>query len=268
MNEPNKKSKNKELLRLLPVVLSGIAVFSGLALTVLLTEPDEKSVDYTTTSIETSLAVSAQNATSSVNIDSITLKQAGFIAVRSIDNGRLGQIIEISRYLNEGIHTNITIPLGDFYEGGDELIVMAYEDTGDDKVFNDFDQPLKVDGVPLTVYVATGAPVPSSVTTNTGNADAIHTMGNSTMATVRYTDTGFEPKELSVPLGAMVHFVNESTKEMWVASNEHPGHSILPTFDQFMTGDQYVYVFDTIGSWKYHDHLNPTAEGVITVETK
>lgn len=252
-------------------IISGIVVMVGIGIVVFLTI-DKKTpsavVPTTATSAEVGLVISAQDVTSSVNVDSVTLPQAGFLAIRSIDNGRLGQIIEISKYLNAGTHTDIKIPLGDFYEGGEELIVMAYEDIGEDKVFNDFDRPLQIDEVPLSVYVATGAPVPSSITTNTGNADAIHTMGNSSMATVRYTDTGFEPQELSIPLGAMVHFVNESTKDMWVASNEHPGHSILPTFDQFMTGDQYVYVFDTIGSWKYHDHLNPTAEGVITVETK
>jgi plastocyanin len=234
-------------------IISGIVVMVGIGIVVFLTI-DKKTlsavVPTTATSAEVGLVISAQDATSSVNVDSVTLPQAGFLAVRSIDNGRLGQIIEISRYLNAGTHTDIKIPLGDFYEGGKELIVMAYEDVGEDKVFNDIDRSLQIDEVPLSVYVATGALVPPSITTNTGNADAIHTMGNSTMATVRYTDTGFEPQELSIPLGAMVHFVNESTKDMWVASNEHPGHSILPTFDQFMAGDQYVYVFDTIGSWK------------------
>lgn len=251
-------------------IISVIVIIASVGIVAFLTtkEKSPSVLQTTVTSTEVSLVVSAQDATSSVNVDSVILPQAGFLAVRSIDNGRLGQIIEISKYLDAGTHADIKISLGDFYEGSEELIVMAYEDAGEDKVFNDLDRPLEVDGTPLSVYVATGVPVPSSITTNTGNADAVHTMGNSTMATVRYTDTGFEPKELSIPLGAMVHFVNESTKDMWVASNEHPGHSILPTFDQFMTGDQYVYVFDTVGGWKYHDHLNPTAEGVIIVEEK
>ncbi len=251
-------------------IISGVVIVAGIGIVFFLTTKDkpQTEIPVTETSTKTGLVVSAQVATSSVKVDLVTLPKAGFLAVRSIDSGRLGQIVEISRYLNVGSHTNIEIPLGDFYEGGDELIVMAYEDTGGDKIFNDFDQPLKVDGVPLSAYVATGASVPPSITTNTGDADAVHMMGNSAMATVRYTDSGFEPKELSVPLGTMVHFVNESTNDMWVASNEHPGHTDLPTFDQFMTGDQYVYVFDTTGSWRYHDHLNPTAEGVIAVEEK
>lgn len=253
------------------LIISGVVVAVGIGVVFFFTTKEKPQSDMppSTTSTEVSLEVAAQNATDSVGVTSVTLPKAGFLAVRSIDDGRLGQIIEISEYLSVGTHTDINIPLGDFYEGGEELIVMAYEDVGDDKVFNDFDQPLKVNEAPLSVYVATGAPVPSSITTNTGNADAIHTMGNSTMATIRYTDSGFEPKELSVPLGTMVHFINESTNDVWVASNEHPGHTDLPTFDQFgfgKTGEQYVYAFDQAGAWRYHDHLNPTAEGVIIVE--
>lgn len=253
------------------IIISGaLIVVIGIGIAFFLTTK-EKLPSNTSPSVrdtEAGITVYAQETTSVVNVDSVTLPKAGFLAIRSIDGSRLGQIIEISQYLSAGSHTSIEIPLGDFYEGGDELIVMAYEDTGADKVFNDLDQPLKIDGTPLSVYVATGAPVPAAITMNTGNADAIHTMGDSTMATIRYTDRGFEPKELSVPAGTVVYFVNESTQDMWVASNEHPGHTDLPTFDQFgfsKTGERYAYTFDQIGTWSYHDHLAPVFGGIITV---
>ena len=270
---------NKELIQNQPIknesqslsmAISGVVILLGISLVFFLNNRNNtpQEVAATATTINAALVVPAQVATDSVHIDQVTLPKAGFLAVRAIDNDRLGQIIEISQYLAGGNHTDINISLGDFYEGGEKLIVMAYEDSGGDKTFNDLDQPLTVNGVPLSVYVETGASVSASIVSNTGNADAMHTMGNTTMATVRYTDTGFEPKELSIQLGAMVQFANVSTKKMWVASNEHPGHSILPTFDQFQTGDQYTYVFDKAGTWEYHDHLNPTAVGVITVESK
>ncbi len=145
---------------------------------------------------------------------------------------------------------------------------MAYTDDRNDKVFNDVDQPLLVDGIPLARYVETGEPVPANIANNNQTANALHTMGTTTMATVRYTDAGFEPKELSVPVGTVVMFVNESTTGMWVASNEHPAHSILPTFDQFKTsppGSTYVYTFDVKGVWVYHDHIKPSLVGHIIV---
>ncbi len=218
--------------------------------------------------VGTSLQVSSQIATSSVVINSVTLPTAGFLAVRTVEGDRLGQVVEISQYLTKGKHTDITINLGDFYEGGKALLVMAYTDDRNDKVFNDVDQPLLVDGIPLARYVSTGEPVPANIANNNQNANALHTMGTSTMATVRYTDTGFEPKELSVPVGTIVMFVNESSAGMWVASNEHPGHSILPTFDQFKIspkGSTYGYTFDVKGMWTYHDHSKPDMIGTVDV---
>lgn len=252
------------------MIISGVVIVVGIGMVFYLSTKEKSSNDMlpSATNTEARLVVSAQNATSAVKVDSVTLPKEGFLAVRSVDNGRLGQIIEISRYLSIGTHTDINILLGDFYEGGEELIVMAYEDAGDDKVFNDFDQPLKIGDVPLSVYVATGAQVPPSITTNTGNTDAIHTMGNSTMATIRYTNEGYVPANITVKAGTMVMFVNESDQDMWVASNGHPAHLDLPTFDQFefsAKGSQYVYTFDQVGAWKYHDHIAPIYGGIITV---
>ena len=270
MNEepaPHQVLKNQSSFAM---AISGVAILLGISMLFILNNqynpPQQPALPVATTTAV--LIVPAQIAKDAVRIERVSLPQAGFLAVRAIDKDRLGQIVEISRYLTAGTHSDITISLGDFYEGGEELIVMAYEDTGSDQTFNDLDQPLTIHEVPLAAYVSSGAVVPASIVINNANADTPHIMGGTAMATVRYTDTGFEPVELAVPVGAMVQFVNQSTKQMWVASNEHPAHSILPTFDQFQTGDQYVYVFDTDGAWEYHDHLNPTAGGVVTVTAR
>tara|TARA_B100000508_G_scaffold4874_2_gene3870 strand:+ start:628 stop:1800 length:1173 start_codon:yes stop_codon:yes gene_type:complete len=215
-----------------------------------------------------SLLVPPQPNPDSVEVKSVTINEGGFLAVRAVDGARLGQIVEISEYLAPGTHDNLSIALGEFYEGGEELMVMIYEDFGDDQIFNDLDQPYEEDGVPVAVYVATGDKVPQSITTNTGTPEGIPLMDMGTMEFIRYTDSGFEPKDVTISLGTMVHFVNESSVDMWVASDDHPAHTDLPTFDQFKgsgPGEQYVYIFDQVGEWKYHDHLNPTAVGTIVV---
>ncbi|MEZ4104287.1 MAG: hypothetical protein R3B60_03295 [Candidatus Paceibacterota bacterium] len=217
---------------------------------------------------KSSLVVQPQSDVDTVRINRVTVAEGGFLAVRSVDGHRLGQIIEISEYLTAGTHNNVSIPLGEFYEGGEELIVMIYEDAGNDKIFNDLDQPFAENGVPVAVYVATGNEVPKSIATNTGTPEGISLMNMGTMEFISYTDSGFEPKNLSITRGTMVHFVNESSIDMWVASDDHPAHTDLPTFDQFKgskPGEQYVYIFDQAGEWKYHDHLTPTTIGTITV---
>lgn len=211
---------------------------------------------------EERLVVSPQEARTVVTIDSVKLAQGGFIIVRSSDGKRLSQIVEISEYLEPGEYENITIELGEFYpyNPADQLIVMIYRDEGD-KTFNELDQPA-LDGP--AVFVKTGQPVAASVFD-----EQVIVNDGMNMATVIYTDEGFRPSKLTVPIGTMVEFVNKSNVEMWVATNIHPEHDILPTFDQFKAvgrDKNYMYVFDKKGSWKYHDHLMPNLEGVINVE--
>lgn len=207
------------------------------------------------------LVISPQDARTSVVIDRATMARGGYVVVRGGDGKRIGQVIEISRYLEKGEYENVTIELGDFYtyNEADQLIAMIYHDD-DDKSFNELDQPVNASAV----FAETGKPVLASVFENeVAPSDG---MG---MATVRYTNSGFQPAKLTVPIGTMVEFVNQSDTEMWVASNVHPSHEILSTFDQFKgvgKGQNYMYIFDKKGSWPYHDHINPALEGVITVE--
>lgn len=222
----------------------------------------ENTNNPSTYSSEEKLLVFPQEARTSVKIESVTIDQGGFVVVRGSDGKRLSQVIEMSQYLEPGEYKSITIELGDFYEykPEDQLIAMIYHDEGD-KTFNELDQPA-ING--SAVFVKTGQLVPSSVFDE--QVVASDGMG---MATVTYTNNGFTPAKLTVPVGTMVEFVNKSDIEMWVASNIHPEHDLLPTFDQFKSVGKdrsYMYTFDKKGSWKYHDHLSPSFEGVINVE--
>lgn len=207
------------------------------------------------------LVVLQQDARTSVKIERAILSKDGYVVVRGGDGRRIGQVIEISRYLEAGEHENVTIELGDFYtyNEADQLIVMIYHDDSD-KSFNDRDQPIDTSAV----FAKTGQSVLASVFEHeVAPSDG---MG---MVTVRYTNNGFEPSKLTVPVGTMVEFINQSDEEMWVASNMHPSHEILATFDQFKgagKGQSYMYTFDKKGAWPYHDHINPALEGVIIVE--
>jgi plastocyanin len=207
------------------------------------------------------LALTPQEAEASVLIDAVELREAGFVVIRGSDGQRLGQVIEISRYLEAGKHENITVALGDFYvyNKDDQHIAMIYYDDGD-RAFSELDQPAP--NSPAT-FVETGESVPGSV------LEQVASHGGTGMEIVRYTNDGFQPAKLTVPAGTMVEFINQSDTDMWVASNVHPGHNILPTFDQFKgvgTGKNYMYTFDQEGTWAYHDHINPALEGVISVE--
>ena len=84
---------------------------------------------------------------------------------------------------------------------------------------------------------------------------------------VLYTaESGFVPRNLDVPTGELVAFVNDSDSYVWPASNIHPIHAILPSFDPqraLKPGEVWTYRFDENGRWLYHNHLEPTEGGII-----
>jgi len=94
---------------------------------------------------------------------------------------------------------------------------------------------------------------------------------------VTYMNSGYSPSTLRVKVGATVVFHNNSSQSMWTASAFHPTHTAYPTtggcigstFDAckgIQPGDSWSFKFDIAGTWKYHNHLNPSDTGTIIVE--
>lgn len=129
------------------------------------------------------------------------------------------------------------------------------------------------DGASDTADVATGE---TAVEESVGDvADIDVEINNAPIDTtaevivVTYSDSGFAPKEILVSSGQTVRFVNESKDNMWVASAVHPGHTILPEFDDKKAvgaGENYEFTFTKIGKWNYHNHIKPNATGTVIVE--
>ncbi len=133
-----------------------------------------------------------------------------------------------------------------------------------------------------TEEVGKGMPVPESpavtekvVETISGNGEAMDKGGIPSKVdnamektTVSYGDSGFLPKEITVKVGTNVSFLNQSSRGMWVASAVHPTHQLLPGFDELTSvarGGLYEYTFVKIGTWKYHNHVNPSDTGSVVV---
>ncbi len=93
---------------------------------------------------------------------------------------------------------------------------------------------------------------------------------------VKITGNGFEPLEVKIKKGGSVVWVNESGLDAWPASAVHPTHGVYPqkggclgsAFDacrRLADGEKYEFRFDHVGAWKYHNHLNPSMTGAVTV---
>lgn len=101
---------------------------------------------------------------------------------------------------------------------------------------------------------------------------------------ISYSDNGFSPSILTISVGESVRFFNEGNRLlMWPASAVHPTHKAYPGTDiakcgtssqngmfdackGYGTGESWEFRFNEQGTWKYHNHLQPTHFGTIIVE--
>ena len=100
---------------------------------------------------------------------------------------------------------------------------------------------------------------------------------------VTYTDAGYSPSTLTVKVGTTVTFKNMSSASMWTASAMHPSHTAYSgtslsehcpdvsgtAFDECGSakpGDSWSFIFNKVGTWKYHNHVNTSHFGTIVVQ--
>ncbi len=86
--------------------------------------------------------------------------------------------------------------------------------------------------------------------------------------TINMTASGFSPANVTIKKGDSVVFKNTDSNPHWPASAPHPTHTALPGFDALKgiaAGASYSYTFTKVGAWGYHDHLNSSLFGKVTV---
>ena len=88
------------------------------------------------------------------------------------------------------------------------------------------------------------------------------------VTTVSLTDAGFEPQTVNVKVGAKVEWMNNANQTRNVSSASHTTHLVYPPLNlgNFEPGESVSLVFTEAGSYKYHDHLNPSKFGTVVVE--
>lgn len=86
--------------------------------------------------------------------------------------------------------------------------------------------------------------------------------------TIEITASGFSPATVSVKKGTTVIFVNRDSTPHWPASGMHPTHQLCPGFDALrglQTGESYRFTFNDVKECPFHDHLNVSLRGKVTV---
>ncbi|MBI2039636.1 cupredoxin domain-containing protein [Candidatus Microgenomates bacterium] len=86
---------------------------------------------------------------------------------------------------------------------------------------------------------------------------------------VKISASGFSPQNITISKGESVTWVNEDTQDHQVQSAVHPTHQVYPplnTVGLLKSGEKKSLSFPKAGTYKYHDHLNPSLTGTVTVE--
>lgn len=110
-----------------------------------------------------------------------------------------------------------------------------------------------------------------------GNDDATFTV-------ITLTDAGFSPANATVAVGDTVRFMNESSRGMWIGSDDHPTHTNYDgtsmrehcaddaatngTFDQCSAaaaGQHWDYTFEKAGTFGFHNHVGISNTGTVVV---
>lgn len=119
-------------------------------------------------------------------------------------------------------------------------------------------------------YSNQGALVPTTFQGPTGAPYAQGPQGQPLQdAIVVYTDSGFSLATTTIKLGQTVVFKNQSFVAMWPASGPHPTHTLYPEFDaktSIAPSGTYSFTFMKVGTWPFHNHLNPTHFARVVVE--
>lgn len=86
-------------------------------------------------------------------------------------------------------------------------------------------------------------------------------------ATITFTNNGFEPRELTVKKGTVITVINESSSSVQFSSDEHPAHRDNPEMNMMVLAprESDSYTAAKAGAWSFHDHLNESKTGTVTV---
>lgn len=101
----------------------------------------------------------------------------------------------------------------------------------------------------------------SETTTNAEEVTADETQ-------VELTTSGFSPNEITINKGAKIVWTNNGGKSATVDSSSHPVHSDYPKLNlgSFNDGETLELIFNETGTFKYHNHLNPSQNGSVIVK--
>lgn len=111
-------------------------------------------------------------------------------------------------------------------------------------------------------------PQTSTETMSASPSESASPSGMMSKNVVKITASGFNPQNMTIKAGESVEWMNDDSENHTVNSAPHPTHTAysLLNLGVIKPGESKSLTFPTAGTYKYHDHLNPSLTGSITVQ--
>jgi plastocyanin len=108
----------------------------------------------------------------------------------------------------------------------------------------------------------------ASTPSQSGPSTSQNSASQSAAATIKYTDSGFDPSSSTIKSGDSVTFTNNSSSAIQVDSNPHPAHTDNTELNvgSIEAGQSKTVTLTAKGTWGFHNHLSPSNTATITVQ--
>lgn len=119
----------------------------------------------------------------------------------------------------------------------------------------------------ISVLLIIIAPKPQPIITKNGDSPTPSKIPKFYSHTVTLTSKGFEPKDIKIKQGDVIHWVNKSGKLATVNSDNYPTNRLYPVLNlgEFTDGSSVQAKISRLGTLTYHNHLIPSQRGTIIV---
>lgn len=122
---------------------------------------------------------------------------------------------------------------------------------------------------PSTPTTTNGTTNPSTVSeTPSPDDEGAMNDGSSASAVILYSSNGFSPASVTVKSGETIAIKNESATSMQFNSDPHPTHTENPELNvgAVQAGETKMFTVTTKGTFGFHNHMNDSQKGTITVQ--
>ncbi len=119
-----------------------------------------------------------------------------------------------------------------------------------------------------TVINANKSAAPAATSSTSSTSSSSSTTNNQNVASViTYDGNTFSLSVNTITAGSQVEVKNTSSSDLNFDSDPHPTHTDEPELNQgdIAPGQSKVFTITKKGTWGFHNHLDPTQHGSITV---